>query len=256
MTQSPPPGWTVPLRTIVIATLQRSGSNLLGELMVQTGLLGRPGEFFNPFALRATYPGQGKTLTERFELARQHGATANGVVAIKLFPEYVPTLQSGFRFSEWFGTPVWVWLRRRDLLAQAISLSLAREQGSYISANAPKREPTYSAQGIYNTMRELASRNIRWEVYFARTGIAPIPIYYEEIESDPDRVIRAIGDAAGIELGNFRSAPPAQFQKQRTACNAEWAERFRSELGDPDLFGIDVPRDRWRNIKRRLGLLR
>ena len=242
MDRSPPADWTVPRRTIVIATLQRSGSNLLGELMGQTGLLGKPGEFFNPYALRSVYPGRGKTLVDRCLLARQFGATPNNVIAIKLFPEYMPSRQSGLRFSEWFGKPVWVWLRRRDLVGQAISLVLARQQFSYTANNAPQREPTYSAETIFRTITELATRNAKWEAYFTRTGILPLPVDYRDLEAMPDKVVRAVAVEAEIDLGDFQLLPPQQFQKQRTALNDEWRERFIKEMGDPDLFALPKPR--------------
>jgi len=41
--ESPPASWVVPKRTIVMATLPRTGSYWLSELMAQTDKLGRPG---------------------------------------------------------------------------------------------------------------------------------------------------------------------------------------------------------------------
>lgn len=236
MTEKPPPDWVIPKRTIAVATMQRSGSNLLGELMSQSDRLGHPGEYFSSHVLKVIAPGRGKTIIDRCLIARERGESTNGVVGIKFFPEQFPTPRTGIRFSEWFGTPTWIRLRRRDVLGQSISFVLARQQQAFISAATPKFDPVYSAEDISRTISELCVRDGRWSAYFARIGIEPLEIVYEDLEEDPERAIKAIAAAAEIDLGDFRLAPPRRFQKQRTALNQEWRERFLKEMGDPDLF--------------------
>lgn len=236
MTVKPPPDWVVPNRTIAVAALRRSGSNLLADLMAQTGRLGRPGEYFNSYVLRSIAPGRGKTIADRCLVAREKGTSENGAVGIKFFPEHFPTPRTGIRFSEWFGAPVWIRLRRRDLLGQAISLVLARQQHAFVSAARPQFEPSFSADEISETIVELSRRDSQWTAYFARLGLDPLDVSYEEVERDPERVLQAIADAAGIDLGDSKTVAPRMFQKQRTALNAEWRLQFLAEMGDPDQF--------------------
>ena len=72
----------------MICTTPRSGSNYLSQILESTGVLGRPREYFNGPARRVlddpSYPDDVEAQIERI---LTDGATANGVYALKLFPD-------------------------------------------------------------------------------------------------------------------------------------------------------------------------
>lgn len=227
-----------PWRTIIVATQERSGSNLLADYMGQTDQLGQPWEFFSRRVMAEMFNGRGSTTLDRCQLVLEKGQSSNGVAAIKLFPPHFSELQEELRISEWFGTPCWVWLRRRDLIGQAISFVLARQQRSFTSSQPAQATPTYSADEINETLTWLTRGDALWRAYFSRARIEPITVFYEELERDPNGVLRAIAEAAGVGKLTESVGLATRFSRQRNALNEEWRERFHLEMGQPDRLEI------------------
>lgn len=229
----PPKDWIVPPLTIVVAALPRSGSNLLGDLMGGTDLLGKPLEVFGTGSIEPGFPRRDMNIPDRLALVRERGCTPNGVAGIKLFPEHLKALHGQIRLSEWLGTPSWIWLRREDLVGQAVSYVVALQSRSFMSNRAPQAEPVYSGDEIVKHLQRLAQRDGEWRAFFARTAIRPLQITYEELDRDPVGVLKAVGRHVGIEV-SAESVKAPRFQRQRTALNETWRERFIAEYGDPD----------------------
>lgn len=238
----PPPDWVVPPLTIVVAALPRSGSNLLGELMAGTGLLGNPLEAFGVDSISPDFPTRAMSTSERLKLVVEMGRTPNGVAAVKMFPDHFTEIEDEVRLSDWFGTPAWVWLRRRDQLAQAISTVVASQSRSFMSERAPLHEPVYSGDRLLLELERVARRDSRWQAYFARTGIRPIEVVYEDLERDPLGTMQAIGRHVGIDVPVDAFRPATRFQRQRTGLNEEWRSRFVAEYGDPDRLMWSSPK--------------
>jgi len=240
VTSVPPPGWQQPWCTIAIAALERSGSTLLSEYMRLTDVLGRPNEFFSRWVMPAAYPNVPESMTSWAQLAYQHGRTENGVLSVKLFPEHFQQFQKELRFSEWFGTPRWVWLRRNDLVGQAISFVMAQQTRAYQAMKAPIAEAQYDGVAIAHTLQLVAARDAMWAAYFARTRIEPLRLIYEDIESDALGTVRKIAEHAGVRLNVPPLRAQPSLQKQRGKMTEEWRERFFLEFGRPDEISIET----------------
>src|SRR5262245_10046452 len=110
------------LRGYAICTAPRAGSNWLCQLLASTGVLGRPLEYFNASARRQlddpTYPDD-----PRGQVARilTMGRTPNGVYGVKLFASQFRAVAGSVRLSRELPGLRFVYLRRRDVLGQAIS---------------------------------------------------------------------------------------------------------------------------------------
>ena len=70
----PPPDWVIPPRTLVVAALPRSGSNLLGELMAATGVLGAPLEVFAVDSVSKDFPPRDMSGVDRLWARRRQAA--------------------------------------------------------------------------------------------------------------------------------------------------------------------------------------
>jgi LPS sulfotransferase NodH len=231
MTLRPPPSWNVPPCVCFVAAVQRCGSNLLYDLMRQTGKLGIPLEYFNPRVLTTVYPGRGETISDCCQLACEEGMTENGVLSIKFFRKHLRSVQRSLRLEEWFGEPRWVWLRRRDIIAQAISWSLAIQSGSFTSGQKATGMTRYSARDIEKRLFALLACNAEWEAYFACTRSEPLCLWYEDVESDPRGAVLAIGRFLDVDLTGVVTGPGGFFERQRSALNDEWRERFHQDCG-------------------------
>ena len=233
---SPPTGWKPPGKTLIIATLQRSGSTLLCEKMRSTGVLGNPEEYFNR---------EEKTPTVERCARIAASATPNGVAATKLFPSHFYELSRDIRLTEWFPDPVWIYLERRDRLGQAISWAKAWQDGAWTSKSAAVKNAEYSAYGIDFALAQIAIGTGRWTSFFARTGIEPLRLFYEDTLDDFDSISQRIGLLAGLDAPVPREGK-VSLSPQRNEESDEWRRRFLAECGNPDDFDRPIVRLRKR----------
>jgi LPS sulfotransferase NodH len=246
--------WTIPPATVAIATTPRSGSYHLCELVTQTDRLGRPEEYFHRAYMRNKFPGRARDWPDRLRLLREHGASSNGVLGVKIFPRHLPAPKSGLRLSDYLGPVSWVWLRRRDVVGQAISFDLAIQRNAFVSSQPHERQAVYSARAIAQHLETLTAWNAQWEAFFARTRVPVLQLYYEDVEADPQAAVEAVARHAGQDIEGFRVAPPTKFLKQRDGLNEQWRDRFHADLGTTDRLSF-LPRPRGGVIGRWLNRL-
>jgi len=221
------------LRGYAICTTGRTGSNWLCALLSSTGALGRPREYFNCEARRQfddpDYPAEP---VEQFDRILSMGATPNGIYGLKVFPPQLDAVTPTCAWSELLPNLGFVWLQRRDLLGQAISSARASQTGQFRSSIRATASPRYDADLIRHLLAAVVKDQARWAFFFARTGIAPLTLHYEEIVADPQASVDRI--AALVGLGEAAPIRPelVEFRMQRDAISEEWRERFLRENGD------------------------
>jgi LPS sulfotransferase NodH len=210
----------------VICAEHRSGSTLLCQLLSATGNLGRPDEVFRSteFCLELE---NNPTL---FEDVLNSVSTENGIYGIKLFSsQFDVTMRA--RWISSLENPVFVYLERRDSLSQAISFVKAIQSGQYFSSETANGRLHYDTKLIAKSLARIADAGARWRRYFARNGIIPIWLVYEEMVEDPGQAVAQIAEALKIEC------PPLQLERvslaiQRDKITNDWKERFVKEKGD------------------------
>lgn len=219
------------MRGYVIAATPRSGSNYLCQLLTSTNLLGRPLEYFNAPGRRALEaPDYPDAVSEQVRWILSRGASANGVYALKAFPDqFSAALRQADLFALLPGLQ-FVRLARRDLLGQAISWARALQSEQYRSTQTPKRAPDYDGQLIAKLMVDIACANVSWNIYLARTGIAAPLLFYEDIEADP---AAAVARVAGLMRVEGAAIDPAAIDltQQRDDLTEAWRARYIREQG-------------------------
>lgn len=238
MIAHPPADWRVPWRTIIVATVERSGSKFLCDLMTQTARLGKPEEYFSPYVLRRWFAGRGAHAADSCRLVLEAGTTSNEVASCKLFPFHFQLLQGEIKLTEWFGAPRWVWLRRQDLLGQAISLSIALQAHRWHHDDPQESTPVYKPGDIDRTLNRLSKHIAMWETYFARTGISPLEIWYEDVSADPKAAVETIGAFADVDVTDTTVTAGLRVKKQRSELNREWRRRFLADRGTIDQLTV------------------
>jgi LPS sulfotransferase NodH len=225
---APPLDWVPPTQGYVICSLPRSGSNILCDLLRQTRIAGRPRELLHETA-KTALP---RPAAEWMAALRQAGSTPNGVFAIKLFPPHLARLENEQRLQlfAWFPGLVFVLLRRRDLLAQAVSLALATQTGRWVAQDRPTAAPRYDAQQIGRMLDHLVEWESYWRRRFAVTGVTPLELFYEDFAPDPASGANAILERLGLPQLTGATRGSGWLRTQTDAVNAEWRERFAAEL--------------------------
>jgi len=248
---------------IILCATQRCGSTLVVEDMRNSGVLGQPEEWFIPWDPAKPDHDWKAAFDSVHRRARgENGVTAVKIMANQLFnleaclasfpdpasqdrpaPQGPRAAQGDFaHVAAAFRGGLWVWLRRNDVVSQAISRLMA-EQTGINHATAQPEDPHFAGnlargynpdynQGaqyrygaILRHVTAITVENLAWQRFFASHAITPLELVYEDVIADPglthlDRMAQGIGQD---------QPPPRQPRKMVKLANernAAWLDRF------------------------------
>lgn len=218
--------WIHPKLGYLICTTPRSGSTYLCDLLRTTGQLGNPHEYFSAWMMqRLGRPNRYGSIAEHLELVRTHGCTPNGIFAAKIF-RYNMELLSPAAVMTAMGHPPILFLERMDLLGQAISFARSAVTRAFRADDVDAKTPTYDPIVIRGYLEMLIRDNAAWRLWFARQGIAPLHVVYEDLVADPQIVIDRITRQLGVTESVTIDPAALRLRVQRDELNAQWRERF------------------------------
>jgi LPS sulfotransferase NodH len=226
-------------RGYAICTQPRSGSNLLCQYLASTDRLGYPLEYFNGPGRRALgipdFPDEPR---RQIDYILRHGATPNGVYAVKLFAFQHDLIAPTVRWSEVLPQLRFVYLERRDLLGQAISWARAIQTNQYRSTQPVQVPPAYDGRLILENLLTLVRERGRWDSYFARTGIEPVRIVCENLVANPQSEINRVAQVMDVAEPVIIDYSRVTLSVQRDSLSENWRQRFRKEYGNPDVIDV------------------
>ncbi len=232
------PDTAAPLRSILLASEERTGSEYLCQLIGATGRLGRPSEYLNTYWMRrfiADYPDD---VGAQMTIAHRAGTTANRCFAMKAHAVHMDRLLTGGSVTAAFPDPVFVRLHRRDVVAQAVSLYRARYSNRYHAHVVAEREIEFDGEAIRQALIELVRAKARWQVYLARNAIAPLTIAYEDLAADPFAAVREIARRLGETIDARAVELASPLRVQHDAVSVVWKQRFLDEYRNLDVFEV------------------
>ncbi|MEV4116218.1 Stf0 family sulfotransferase [Nonomuraea sp. NPDC049695] len=244
---------TTPTDSYFVCATPRTGSSLLLGLLGSTGVAGRPEAYFREpdepmWAERWRLP-SAADYARYVQAALAAGRTANGVFGAKLMwgtlDQVVAKLgavhpdlagRDVALLERAFGRTKFVYLRRDDVLAQAVSWLRAEQTGAwYVGSNGEiddatrsGREPGYDADGIRALIEQIGEHNAAWEEWFASQGVRPYTVRYEDLDADLAGVTRRILGFLGLDLPEGHTIEP-RHRRQSDGLNTAWIERYRLE---------------------------
>lgn len=243
----------------IICTSPRSGSTLLCSMLNDTGKAGSPDSFFHEPRFMQEWadvwqlPAKSSVSTAVYEAAylgatvtAGHGGTP--VFGMRLQQPYLPLLAAilcrlhpalstdAARLEHVFGPLRYVYLTRRDKVAQAVSLVKARQtglwhrhaNGSERERSGPPAEAAYHFPTIEAEVDAFTRADRAWHEWFAREGIEPLRIDYEGLAADPAGTVVRLCAALNIALPDG-VAPKPPTAKLADASSLAWAHRYRTE---------------------------
>jgi LPS sulfotransferase NodH len=235
----------------LICAVPRSGSYLLCEGLRNTGVAGRPTEYFSGGFQEYWSPRWGTPAFDDYmRRAVEAGTTPNGVCGVKAHaPQFdyfarqasgrmpVPHADRPELLQRWLPDLRYVRLRRRDKVRQAVSYVKAIQSNIWWDADqppAPYDAPRPDAVRfdyllIAASMARLAEEDDRWTRYFATNGIVPLTLDYEDLQADPDSAVCTVLEFLEVELPTGYRPPAPTFRQQADAQTERWVIRF-SEL--------------------------
>lgn len=217
-------------KSVIICFDSRTGSHLLCHYLGETGLFGRPGEYFNRDGKEHSYPRHPRS---QLKLAKQRSTSPDGVFCFKIDPTYFDRVAPYLDMNRDLPDRHFINLERDDLLGQAISLVRAHQTGQWFAAGTGfNTDLDYRPDAIAEAMRSLVLRRERWNLYYARNGITPLRLTFEEVVKDPIAAVSRVCRHCGIEWSVSDLPPPQSYQRQSDHVSAEWRARFLRERGD------------------------
>jgi LPS sulfotransferase NodH len=218
-----------------VCATPRTGSSLLCGLLDSTGVAGHPEAYFRPpdrsmWAARWGLP-SGSSRLDFVQAARAAGSTPNGVFGAKLMWDALEQLVGEFDDEVgWaaFGRVAFVYLRRTDAVAQAVSRVRAEQTGVWSdgagSSAGSSAVLSFDAGAITAYLAEVEAENVAWESWFATNGVEPFRVRYEDLDADNVGVTAEV-----LEFLGLRAAHPIvpRHRRQADALNREWIERYR-----------------------------
>jgi trehalose 2-sulfotransferase len=127
-----------------------------------------------------------------------------------------------------FPNPRFVWIRRKDAAAQAVSWAKAIQTGRWHhwdSANS-SAVPEYDRNQIDVLAGEVVEDNASWEAWFAANGIDPLVVRFEELVADPVPVTRQALTFIGVEGDGITIR--SQTVSTTDQLNVEWLTKYRA----------------------------
>jgi trehalose 2-sulfotransferase len=245
----------------LICATPRTGSYFLCDLLTATGVAGRPTEYLLPgYRRQRTDEWETSTYLEYHEHTLAAGTTSNGVFGTKVhgaqmllflrlatgkpwlcYEERHPVVE------DWFPNPTYIWIRRRDRVAQSVSWVKARQSHIWWDSDVDPAPPIgrpdpesvrFDFDAIDRAIDSLTNWDAEWRTFFDAAGIDPVIVSYEDLLDDShrcvDQVLAALGvgsrsDAApvGGSAGSAGSAGVAGFRRQADETSVLWGSRFR-----------------------------
>jgi LPS sulfotransferase NodH len=234
----------------LICATPRTGSTLLCGLLKSSGVAGRPASYFNRRGLhdyaddwRIALPRDGRIDDAYLRAALAAGKSSNGVFGGRIMAETMPELigdlaatDSGSAvtdvelLSARFGRLKFVHLRRRDVVAQAVSWAKALQTHYWHPGEAVEpggQDPHYDEDLIGRLVAAIEKFEAEWALWFAANSIVPYQVLYEELAADPLRTAHNVLDHLGLHVPPDRQLEIGH-RRQADQVNADWAARFKA----------------------------
>lgn len=224
-------------RNVVIFFTPRSGSSWLTDILAQTGQFGRANELFNPNFLPSMASSlQAEDIDDYIYAARRRFSIGN-VFSFEITAHQLNAVfKNPEEFQERFPDSQYVWLVRRDIVAQAVSLTkMVNKKISHAPQLSEGDLETadgtfeYSDKEIRKWIGHILSAEKQTEAFFANHRIQPLRLIYEDMIS-----IGARATATKLLAHTGTKLPSGfifdeQHHKVGTLRNEEFVEKFKRQ---------------------------
>jgi trehalose 2-sulfotransferase len=265
------------MRNYLLCTVPRSGSWLLADLLEQTEVAGRPEEYFRPDHRKFWCDEWGiprKSPFDRFlGAALANAASDNGVFGAKLHWYQLEWFASELRalpgadqkvtdealVAHWFTRPRCVYLYREDKIRQAISYYRASytdvwfelaDEGSGTIEERYRRPVPMPEETDWGYVRHLENGLIQqerlWGEFFARAGIVPLEVRYEDMVLAHEETLKRVLDFIGVELPPDAPPPVSRLKKQADETTERLVQEYLAHRGSVEPRNAKVDDERRR----------
>lgn len=225
--------------TYLLASVPRTGSTYLSHLLWRTGCLGAPLEYLNflplgPYGFAATST---ELQQQLWHSVLRRRCSPNGVFGLKVFTAQFEKLdqQNPNLLQQVMGTMLprdrpryIIYLRRRDRVAQAVSLTRAALSGVWRKEQegGDERSIEYSEERIEEAEREIAAQEEIWTRMFSDLQIEPLCLWHEDVLADATAATVQVADHLGVRIDPAAAVEVPSIEKQAEGDTSAWIERY------------------------------
>ncbi|NET45682.1 Stf0 family sulfotransferase [Okeania sp. SIO2B3] len=234
-------------KTYVICTTARSGSNLLCDLLMSSKMMGSPKEILNVDSMLRPFCEKNGLFEDNYrvsmntylELVIEQFSSKNNVFGMKvLFDQLQPFLKLK-AVKQLLEQSKFIWLVRRDIVAQAVSMYIAKVTNEWTSMNEKQNQEKeiknrrdnvqYNREKINFFMEYLTQQNLKLLDFFAINQIDYLQVYYEDILVNPNHICQDICKFCDVQVEHEFSIDSVSFRKQGNELNERLVKTFREE---------------------------
>ena len=232
------------LTSYVIASVQRSGTQLLCNLLRSTGVAGLPTEHFMSKP-GETWEDRWKTTSRIAYVERvlSDNTTSNGVFGTVIMWSYFDRMLQMLRdipencglktpdlLAAILHEPKYIWLRRRNRVEQAVSWAIAAQTGIWAQRTGERRHPRAVPKFDFNVVDEWCNRigehDAAWANYFRENQIPPLELYYEDVVANHRAAVERVLEFLGLPLPADMEIPQLRLQKQANEVSKQWTAAY------------------------------
>lgn len=216
----------------------RCGSTWIGTLLAEAGIFpsrtdGKKNyEFFNADSIVSiSQPADLHSMREYISQLNQNYLGTTGLFSTKISVDQLAWITRTDLIRDLMPRPRFLFVRRRNTLAQAISFSIAMQTQQWTTNHGEEEiEPEFRPQDILNLHRIILDSNAHFEAYFQLHKIKPLVLYYEDVLGQEREVLDLVTSYLGIQLTKtVEREEELTVKKQRTSRNSEWEDRMREQ---------------------------
>ncbi|MGD1805290.1 Stf0 family sulfotransferase [Dapis sp. BLCC M126] len=244
-------------KSYIVCSTPRSGSTLLCKTLEELGGCGQPEEYFHRHTIKKlklnNNPDQFLSYCHSI---CQEGLRTHGVFGMKMhwwqLLDFLSIARQSPSFEnkrDWdiinalFPNPKFIYLCRRDIIAQAVSATIAMQTGQWekIRENQPKNplQSVKKSQGdrvksikfqpwkIYEWEKNIKDNNLCWRFFFNDNCLNYYEIVYEDMVKSLVNEITNVVDYIGIDKSKMNYEIQAHTQRQFNIINQKFINYYK-----------------------------
>jgi LPS sulfotransferase NodH len=228
--------------TVVICFTNRSGSNLLAEGIEKNSNAALGGEYFNhPMVANFCRKKNISSFSEYCIRLQKHllRMKKKHIFCTKLGQVQLHFLTKMKVLPYLLPNPKFVLIKRKDILGQAVSFSIANQTSKWKSGQeGTGKRAVFKEADIIKRVEVLVKANASFEQYFALTGEECVQVYYEDLVDNFSGTLSKVIADLGLDLVATPDYSAVSLKRQRTSINQEFFDRVRRSCS---LYGNDTP---------------
>jgi LPS sulfotransferase NodH len=236
----------------LICCCERTGSTLLGNALIDTGIAGRPRAYFNRVAhynpRMQRLLGNARDDDTYLDRVIVAATTSNGVFGAKVHWEHflnlIARVEQGARPQRPAKVGLdglrmrlpelrFVRLVRRNAVARAISHYRVRKTNQWqldsrwvADDTGGEAEPGFDFDEINALVRAGEVEDENWRQFFEHHGIRPLGLAYEDMTRDLEGTVRSVLEFLTLAAAGVTLRPPS-LRRQADDRSREWEARYR-----------------------------